>query len=112
MSLKTDFLDGANGFTLQMADVFAQGEAYIATNLASITTELQTNAAKGLKKFKVTLLSPFEPANLRLKGLHMETYFSGIRAALLAQDIYMYEVAISLNTNDTIDTKVDLDFTF
>ena len=112
MSLKTDFLDGANGFTMQMADVFAQGEAFIALNLASITTQLQDNAGKGLKKFKITLLSPFEPANLRLKGLHMNTYFSGILAALLAEDIYTYEVAISLNTSDTIDTKIDLDFTF
>jgi hypothetical protein len=112
MSLKTDFLDGANGFTQQMADVFAQGEAFITTNLATITTQLQENAGKGLKKFKISLTGPFEPANLRLKGLHMETYFSGIRAALLAEDIYMYEVQISLNTNDTIDTKIDLDFTF
>jgi hypothetical protein len=112
MSLKTDFLDGANGFTQQMADVFAQGESFIATNLATITTQLQENAAKGLKKFKVTLLSPFEPANLRLKGLHMNTYFSGIQSALLAEEIYNYEVVISLNTNDTIDTKIDLDFTF
>lgn len=112
MSLKTDYLDGVNGFTQQMADVFAQGQAYVTTNLSALTTELQSNAAKGNKKFKVTLLSPFEPANLRLKGLHMQTYFAGIRAALMAEDIYDYEVVIELNTADTTDTKIDLTFSF
>jgi len=112
MSLKTDYLQGANGFTAQMADVFAQGQAYVIANLATLTTELQTNAAKGVKSFKVTLLSPFEPSNLRLKGLHMQTYFSGISAGLMAQEIYNYEVTIALNTSDNVDTKVDLNFSF
>ena len=94
MSLKTDFLDGANGFTQQMADVFAQGQAYITANLTALTTELQTNASKGIKNFKVTLLSPFEPSNLRLKGLHMQTYFSGISAGLMtiAGEIYIFKL--------------------
>lgn len=112
MSLKTDFLQGANGFTAQMADVFAQGQAFVTTNLATLTTELQTNAAKGLKTFKVTLTNPFEPSNLRLKGLHMNTYFAGISAGLMAQEIYNYEAVITLNTSDNVDTKIDLTFSF
>ena len=112
MSLKTDYLDGANGFTQKMANVFAQGEAFVITNLATLTTQLQTFSAQGVKKFTITLPATFEPANLRLKGIHMNTYFAGIRAGLAAQDIYDYEVTVGLNTSDNINTSIDLTFSF
>lgn len=110
MSLKTDYLQGANGFTTQMADVFTQGSTFVATNLSVLTTALQTQSAKGVKVFTVNLTGPFEPSNLRLKGIHMNTYFAGIRAGLMAQDIYDYEVTVTLNISDTINTSVDLNF--
>jgi hypothetical protein len=112
MSLKTDYLDGANGFTTKMANVFIQGESLITTNLAVLTTQLRTFSAQGVKKFTVNLTGVFEPQNLRLKGVHMNTYFAGIKAGLMAQDIYDYEVTVALNTADTINTSVDLTFTF
>lgn len=112
MSLKTDYLEGSNGFTQKMANVFAQGELLVTSQVATLTTQLQSFSAQGLTKFTINLTGVFEPQNLRLKGIHMNTYFAGIRAALMAEDIYDYEVAIALNTSDTINTSVDLNFTF
>jgi hypothetical protein len=111
MSLKTDFLDGANGFTQKMATVYAAGQQFVVDNRAALQAELETNAAQGNKTFTVTLLTAFEPANLRLEGNHMRTYFSGIRDGLLGEEIYEHEVTISLNTSDLNDTSVDLTFT-
>lgn len=112
MTLKTDFFDGASGYNQQMADVFAAGESFVSTNLSTLTAELQSNAAKGLQSFKVTIPTTFEPQNLRLKGNHLKCYFSGIQAALAAEDIYSHECSLSLNTDDTMETKVDFLFNF
>lgn len=112
MSLKTDYFDGANGFTQQMAGVFADGQSFVTTNLTSLQTELQAAASKGLRKFTVTLVTTQEPANLRLKGTYLDTYFAGIRAQLMAEEIYDYEVELTLNTSDTTTTSVDFAFSF
>lgn len=112
MSLKTDYLDGANGLTTKMATVFAAGEQWVVDNRVTIQSELEANAAKGLSTFTVTLLTAFEPDYLRLDGTHQATYFSGIRSGLLTEEIYEYEVAMALNTSDQVDTSVDLNFTF
>jgi hypothetical protein len=112
MSLKTDYLDGANGFTMQMADVFDQGKSFVATNVAALTSALQTAASKGQKKFVVTVETTFEPANLRLNGLHLQTYLAGIQTALADQDIYNYEVTLALNTALTTTTSIDFNFSF
>jgi len=111
MSLKTDYLDGANGFTQQMAGVYAAGAQFVVDNRAAIQASLESNAAQGNKTFTLSLLTVFEPVNLRLEGNHMNTYFSGIRSGLLAEEIYQHEVAITLNTSDQTDTYVDLAFT-
>ncbi len=112
MSLKTDYLDGANGFTQQMAGVFAAGESFVTTNLATLTSELQTAASKGLKAFTVTILTTFEPANLRLEGTHLATYLAGIEAALADEEIFNYEALLSLNTTDATTTSIDFAFSF
>lgn len=112
MSLKTDYLDGANGFTQKMNDAFVAGQGFVTTNLASLTTELQAAAAKGLKTFTVTLVTTFEPANLRLNGIHQQSYFAGIMNQLGAEEIYDYEVTLALNTSDQTTTSVDLKFSF
>ena len=112
MSLKTSYLDGSNGFTQQMADVFAQGEAFVAANLTTLTNALQSAASKGQKKFLVTIETIFEPANLRLNGLHLQTYLAGIKAALASEDVYEYEVSLSLNTSLTTTTSIDFSFSF
>ena len=112
MSLKTDYLDGANGFTQQMADVFAQGKAFVAANSGALTSALQLAASKGQKKFTVTIETSFEPANLRLNGLHLQTYLAGIESALSDEDIYNYEVTLALNTSLTTTTSIDFIFSF
>lgn len=112
MSLKTDFLDGSNGFTQQMADVFAQGKTFVVSNSTALKTALQTAASKGQKKFTVTIETTFEPANLRLNGLHLQTYLAGIQAALADEDVYSYEVSLSLNTSLTTTTSIDFTFSF
>ena len=111
MSLKTDYLDGANGFTQKMATVFAAGQQFVTDNRAAIQADLETNAAQGNKTFTVKYLTAFEPVNLRLQGNHMKTYFSGIRAGLLSEEIYEQEVVITLDTSDQTDTYVQLAFT-
>jgi hypothetical protein len=112
MSLKTDYLDGSNGFTQQMADVFDQGKAFVAANAGALTAALQLAASKGQKKFIVTLETSFEPANLRLNGLHLQTYLAGISTALADEDVYNYEVTLSLNTSVTTTTSIDFSFSF
>jgi len=112
MSLKTDYLDGANGFTQKMNDVFVAGQGLVTTNLATLTSELQAAAAKGLKEFTVTVLTTFEPGNLRLNGIHQQSYFAGIMNQLGAEEIYDYEVSLKLNTSDITTTSVDFKFSF
>ena len=112
MSLKTDFLNGTTGFYQQMDDVFAQGQTWVTSNSAAISTALITNAAKGLKTFTITLGVAFEPANLRLLGTHWESFRAGVVSELAAQQIYDYECSIELNTADTLSTSIDLNFTF
>ncbi|CAB4124759.1 hypothetical protein UFOVP53_28 [uncultured Caudovirales phage] len=110
MSLKTDYLQGATGLTTQMLAVFTSGEAFITNNLVTLTTEMQTAAAAGITKFTVSIVAPVSGHNLRLKGTYMNTYFAGIRSALMAEEIYDYEVSVVLNTSDTVDTSIDLNF--
>jgi len=112
MSLKTDYLDGSNGLTQKMQDVFDAGRDFVASSKATLTTELQKAAAKGQKKFTVNVVTTFEPANLRLNGLHQATFFAGIRTELAEESIFDYEVSLSLNTSDLTSTSVDFSFNF
>ena len=112
MSLKTDYLDGANGFTQQMAGVFSAGQTLVTDNLATLQSELQSAASKGLRNFTVNVITTFEPANLRLEGIHLDTYLSGIKSQLMSEEIYDYEVSLALNTSDTTTTSIDFTFSF
>ncbi len=112
MSLKTDYLNGSTGFYEQMDDVFDQGEAWVTSNASAISAALIANAAKGLKTFTVTLGVAFEPSNLRLLGLHWQSFQSGVVAGLAAQQVYEYECSVELNTADSLSTSIDLKFTF
>lgn len=112
MTLKTDYFDGATGLHQQMNDVFDSGIAFVTANLASLTTELQLAASKGLKTFTVNIITTDEPTNLRLNGLYLSTYLNGILHELANQDIYESEVSLSLNTSLTDTTSIDFNFTF
>lgn len=112
MSLKTDYTDGPNGFNQKMADAATAGGQWVTDNSANITAKLQENAAKGLKKFTITLGVTFEPNNLRLRGVHWESFRSGIIGQLISEDIYAYECTPELNTDDNVETRIDLIFDF
>jgi hypothetical protein len=81
-------------------------------NLASITTGLSTAAGQGKKKFTLTYAVTFQPQDLRLEGPLWEAYKTGILEGLSSEDIMGNEVAVKLNTADTLSTSVDLDFDF
>ena len=112
MSLKSDFLDGSTGLTQKLADARDAGAQYVADNLASLSTALKDNAAKGLSKFTVTLPVTFQPANLRLQGLIFKSFVAGVVQALGDEDVYDYEVEVKLNTTDQVETKLDFLFDF
>lgn len=116
MSLKTDFFDGATGLQQQCNDAFAAGVSFVTvTNLAAISAALVSNAAAGNTKFTVTLSTTYSPAILRgNKGnnLILKAYLSGIQKGLADQEVYAYECAPALNVSDSVETKIDLNFTF
>lgn len=113
MTLKTDFFEGVNGINTKMDDVFDSGSAWVTTNMAAISAELQANAAKGLKDFTVSIVTTFETDNLRLEnGIHSTTYLSGVTYGLSTEDIYSYECVPELETSDSSIVKVNLVFSF
>lgn len=112
MSLKTDYLDGATGLTQVLATVAQAGRQWVIDNNANISQGLQDNAAKGGVKFTVNLPVTFEPGNLRLQGLHWQSFRAGVLEQLGSEDIYNYEVDPQLNTSDTVSTSIDLKFDF
>lgn len=109
MTLKTDY---SGNFGTAMSSVHDAGNAFVVSNSATISAELVTNANAGSRKFTVSVITSFETANLRLKGLHMETYLDGILSGLSDEDIYGYECTPVLNTDDQIDTYIDFVFNF
>lgn len=113
MSLKTDYLTSSpSGFATAMNTVYDAGVAWVGTNLTAISDDLKENAAKGLKTFTVNVAVTFEATNLRLEGYHWKSFKAGILHAFADQDIYDYELAVELNTDDTSSTSIDLNFTF
>lgn len=116
MSLKTDFYDGATGLHEKCNDAFDAGVTFVTVdNLAAISAALINAAAAGNTKFQVTLMTTYNPSILRgNKGnnLILKSYLAGIQAGLADQEIYAYECAPALNTSDSVDTKIDLNFNF
>lgn len=116
MSLKTDFFDGATGIQQKQNDAFDAGVAWVETdNLAAISAALISAAAAGTTKFTVTIVSAYAPTILRgNKGnnLILKAYLAGIQQGLANQEIYSYECAPALNVSDSVENKIDLNFTF
>jgi hypothetical protein len=112
MSLKQDYYDGSTGFNQQMASCFAAGSAFVSTNEATLTTELQAAAAAGKKTFTVSIVTSDSPAYLRLNGLYAKTYLAGVVHALALEEIYSYECTPTLNLADTVSVRVEFNFTF
>lgn len=115
MSLKTDYLNGTTGIQNQLDLAFAAGEAFVTASAATLSAALISNAALGLTKFTVSVVTSFNPVGLRgNKGdnLLRKAYFAGIESGLAAEAVYNYECNLTLNTSDTVSTYVDFNFTF
>jgi hypothetical protein len=120
MSLKTDFYDGVTGITQKTQAAFDAGEALVGTipgegQYTAIQSGLQSNAALGNTKFTVTVTVTYNPAALRgNKGdnLILKAFLAGVSSGLGASGIFNYECTPTLNTTDTVNTYIDLNFTF
>lgn len=120
MSLRDQYFAGATGLTQKLKDAHDAGVALVGTGTGigqwdAITAGLQGGAAAGLKKFTVTIPTTYLPAALRgNKGdnLILKAYLSGITEQLSNQLIYDFECTPTLNTSDTVNTSIDLNFTF
>ena len=116
MSLKTDYFEGSTGLQAKCNDAFGAGVTFVTTtNLAAISAALISAAASGNTKFTTTLMTTYVPSILRgNKGnnLILKAYLAGIQSGLANQEIYTYECTPSLNVSDSVDTKIDLNFTF
>jgi hypothetical protein len=120
MSLRAQYFDSSTGLTAKLQAAHDAGVVLVGTGTGvgqwdAITAGLQLNAAAGLKTFTITIPTTYLPAALRgNKGnnLIVKAYFSGIVEQLSDQLIYNFECTPVLNTSDTVDTKVDLNFTF
>lgn len=117
MSLKTDYFDGATGLQEKMNDAFDAGVTYVSTNLSTISAALVSNAAQGKTKFTVNVAGTgsLNASYLRANNgdnLLLKAFLAGIQNGLAAQEVYSYECAPKLNIADSINTSVDLNFTF
>ncbi len=120
MSLRDQYLEGSTGLETQLKNAHDAGVALVGTQSGegqwdAITAGLQANAALGLTTFTVTIPTTYLPANLRgNKGNNLIwlSYKSGIQQGLSQQLIYTNECNPTLNTADTVNTSVDLNFTF
>ncbi len=117
MSLKEDYSGVCTGgFDSDMATVFQAGFDYVGTQTSpgpaytAISTALSAAAAAGTKVLTVTTDVTFEPSNLKLNGIHQQTFFAGALDALAHEGIYSMYVSLTLNTSDTAVTKIDFNF--
>lgn len=117
MSLKTDYFDGATGLQQKMNDAFDEGALYVTTNLAAISAALISNAAQGKTTFTVNVAGTgaLNASYLRANNgnnLLLKAFLAGITSGLAGQEVYSYECTPKLNVSDSINTSVDLNFTF
>jgi len=119
MSLRDEYFEGATGLSQKMEAAHDAGVVLVTDVVGSqydaIVTGLQDAASKGLKEFTVTVPVTYNPAALRgNKGdnLILKSFISGIVEGLSTGLIYDFECTPTLNTTDTVDTSIDLNFSF
>lgn len=115
MTLKTDYFDGLTGLHTKMNDAFDAGTAFVATNSATLSTDLKSAAEQGKTKFDVSYVTSFNPTWLRgnnADNLLRKSYFAGIIKGLSDGDIYSHEVSLVLDVSDSLTTKVKFMFNF
>ena|SRR5687768_15848492 len=110
MSLRTDF---TGALDTKLAEARQSGYDFIkVTNLATITSEMADAAAQGKKIFTLSYTVSYQPSDLRLLGPLWNAFKSGLIQALSSEDVMVNETSVSLNTNDSLTTKIDISFTF
>lgn len=124
MSLRDAYFEGVTGLQAKLEAAHDAGVDWVGTvasgpvytgQYEAIETGLEENAAKGLTTFTVSIETSYLPAALRgNKGdnLILKAYLSGITEALSSNLIYDHECTPTLNTSDTVTTKIDLNFNF
>lgn len=84
-------------------------------NYSTIRSALLAAASSGTTTFTTTLIATGNTTAMRAnKGnnLYLKAYLAGIQQGLADQQLYDYEVNPTLNVSDTIQTSIDLNFTF
>lgn len=120
MSLKNAYFEGSNGLLQKEQDAFDAGVALVGTmsgegQYDAIEAGLESNAALGNTKFTVSIPVTYNPAALRNnKGDNLITkaILAGVSQGLAASGIFNFECTPTLNTSDTVTTKIDLNFNF
>jgi len=120
MSLKDSYYEGSTGLLQKQQDAFDAGKALVGSEPGdgqydAIAEGLEENAALGNTKFTVSVITTYLPASLRNnKGdnLILKSYLAGVSAGLAASSIFNFECTPTLNTSDTVTTKIDLNFNF
>jgi hypothetical protein len=112
MTLRTDYFSGANGIDAQILNAEVAGAAFVASNVATLSSGMVAAAAQCKTTFTVNLVTTYNPSALRLKGLLYNAYVAGIVDGLLTQGIYSFECTPTLNTSDMLATSIDFNFTF
>ena len=110
MTLREDY-SGALDTALEAARLAGYTQV-TSGSAATISAALIVAAGKGQKTFTVTVVLSYDPADLRLEGPKWDAFKSGVSQGLGAGDIMVNEYTIKLNTDDSVSTSMDLDFTF
>jgi hypothetical protein len=120
MSLKDSFYQNSTGLLQQEQTAFNAGSTLVGTgpgvgSYDVIAAALQSNAALGLTKFTINVPVTYNPAALRGNNgnnLILKAFLAGVQSGLATQSIFDYECTPVLNTSDTLNTSLDLNFTF
>ena len=110
MSLRTDYTGALD--TALSASRLAGFESITITSLASITTQMATAAAAGLKTFTITLAVAHQPTDMRSEGPLWDAYRSGILQGLYSEDLMGSDIEVVIDLSDTLVTSVSLNFDF
>ena len=109
MSLRTDY---TGALDTKLAQARQAGYDFVkVTNLAQLGVDMAAEAAKGVKTYTLNYGLSFQPEDLRLEGPLWEAFKSGVLEGFASEDIMGNEIAVVLNTSDTVSTSIDLNFT-
>lgn len=113
MSLRTTYM-GALGSSYSSAR--AAGRLMICdvggTPVSALVTQMTNSAASGNTNFTYRASVTFQPADLRLQGPLWTAFKTGVMEGLASQDVLINEYTMSLDTTDSVNTYLIINFTF